>query len=246
MRIAKNKALAPASKESSFNGVNDKLIKDLDKVMDVIEKVEKEDPEIRQNYVDKLKKMQTMREQAEQAKEDAKTEAELDQAITDASMAIEKERFFRKRLYEIDHTPHMNEKTYKKSIAIMQTAKERAVNEYRQKAIPLMDELRKVRCDYQAQAAAINSTLERLDLAANILQSKYPNKTVTRNNMDDVYIPDPDAWRDHAVRFDSYEAYRAATCPDPADKTENPSALWDSVLVSAWAAITKGFPKKVY
>ena len=237
MRTVLNKSGVP---------VDDKLQKALTKVHAAADKIQAADPEIRQSYIDGIAKAQEAYRKAEEAKEEADTEREFDQASDDAQHALKKEEFFRRHLNAFDHTPRMDEKEYSKHVKAMTEARDRVVKEYRQKAIPLMDELKKVHDDYLDQAAAINAALETLDQAANVLQSKYPAKTVKRVGMEAVQVPDPNAWRDHAVRFDSYEAYRAATCPDPVDKTENPSALWDSVLVSAWTAITKGFPKKVY
>ncbi len=210
--------------------------RDLEKIMKRSAAILGDYPERKAALVMELRSAESELASAKAEQEAAEDLVAYDSAterIKRAELAV---KFARNAISKLDGAPRMDELEYKKALNSCKTIMEAAASEYRTKAAALMDQLRAVTDTYKQIAADTNSTLERLDEAANVLQVKYPPS---------VFAPGVELWKEHALRYDSDVAASMATNSRPEDR-DLPHELHDSVLCAAWSATIKAYPRFIF
>lgn len=174
---------------------------------------------------------------AAQAEKDSATDLnEFDAAVDKVSRAEMRVDFIRAAIRKLNSQPRMEEAEYIEAVEACERLMNEAVAKYRTQALAIMEDLQKIRADFEAKAEEINDTLIALDDAANVLQSKSYDTGSTIS----------DDWRTHAIRFEAYKAFQMATSCDEEARRKNPAVAHDSVLSAAWFAVTKAFPRKAF
>lgn len=203
--------------------------RDIKKVADVVAKLEKANPADKDRYLKGIEKAQAAQRAAAHAKETAETEAAFNKACDDESHARDKEAFFKRQLDRLTFSPRMDEDAYNKHVQAVQTAVEKAAEDFRQIAQRAIQEIMDAKAAYIATATEADKVLNDLDAAANVLQSKYRYRTVTfTGDMQAQHVEDANEWRRHAIRYiETGKACNLVT------KT---GGEWDSILCAAWNA----------
>ena len=185
---------------------------------------------------------------ARAAVEAAEDPESYERATADLNHAELVERFAEKELNRLDAAPRMDEDEYTKAVNTCTSLINEAVANYREKAAALMDQLKSITDEYKQTVEETNRILETLDSAANVLQVKYPYKTISRQGWADEQKRDSRAWLEHAVRYDAPKACYLATRPDAESGAEPGHNYhnYDSVLFNAWRAVDKGYPRMTY
>lgn len=204
------------------------------------------------NYPEQKETLKSRMHAAEEVLKTAKDELDKAEDIESYDRATEAIRraelevkFAKNALDKLSSAPRMNEKEYMQNLNVCREIMEDAVKSYRKKAKALMDQLKTVTDEYKQTAEDVNTTLVKLDEAANVLQCKYPYRVERRNKLPDVHIPDKKAWEKAALRYDGYRACTLATEARPEDNPR-PRETHNSVLCAAWGAIQKGYPAETY
>ena len=218
-----------------------------------LEKIRKRSTEILGDYPEKRAELVARLAEAEKTETVAKNalESSVDLDSYDKAMEVVKraelgKKFVNDALRKLDEHPRMDADEYQKAVNTCKKIMDNAVDTYRTKAADLMDQLKKLRDDYLQTAEDTNNTLMQLDAAANVLQTRHPYKAAHFTGRPDVALRDKKAWIAHAVRYDAYTAGRLATTCSEDDKEEGPYIDHDSLLVAAWYAVEKGYPRKSY
>ena len=201
-------------------------------------------PEKREELITRLAENDEKITQAKAAVEAAEDLKGYDKATEVLKRAELERKFTRNALEKLDAAPRMAEDEYFQALNTCKNIMDAAAVTYRSEAAGLMAQLKAIRDAYQETAAEVNSTLEALDAAANVLQSKYPCKVTTYTNGPERSKRDPGAWRQYALRYDAATAATLATECDPEYKDK--VTTHDSVLTAAWGAIERAFPRKIY
>lgn len=178
----------------------------------------------------------------QEAAEDMESYDRAQETVKRAELGV---KFAKNALKKLEGAPRMDEAEYMRALSICQGIMDKATGEYREKAAGLMGQLKAVTDEYKQIAEETNSTLEKLDAAANVLQSKYTSRESKRQGAPSVFIPDGNVWKQHALRYDQGTAYAMATESLPEER-EQPHKIHDSVLCAAWEAVRKAFPRTIF
>lgn len=218
-----------------------------------LEKIQKRSTEILGDYpaqrAELVKRLAEAEENAKQAKaaldaaEDLESYDRAAEVLKRAELAT---KFARNALEKLDAAPRMDEAEYMKALNTCKGIMDKAASTYRVKAAALMDQLKALTDEYRETAEETNSTLVKLDEAANILQSKYPYKVRRYQGMPDRKELDKSAWLEYALRYEGYTACRLATDCTAEEKAEHPHHTQDSILVAAWQAVHNGYPHRIF
>ena len=230
MKTPFNKSRARGTKETYHTEDRPEIMnKDIKKVADVVAKLEKANPADKDRYLKGIEEAQAAQKSAAQAKETAETEAVFNKACDDESHARDKEAFFKRQLDRLTFSPRMEETAYYGHVQTVQTAMEKAAEDFRQIAQRAMQEIMDAKAAYIATANEADKVLSDLDAAANVLQSKHRYKAVTfTGDTPTQYVEDANEWRRHAVRYiETGKADNLAT---------RTGGEWDSILCAAWNA----------
>lgn len=153
------------------------------------------------------------------------------EAVRRAELKI---RFANNALRKYVEAPRMSGEEYDELLKACRTTMEDAATGYRTKALELIDQLRNLRSSYLSLAADINGALEGLDAAANVMQTRYPCRVTTyvqdATSTYDVRTPDPNEWKNHALRY----------TPDAACKLANDSGDQDGVILGRMWTVLSG------
>ena len=203
--------------------------RDIKKVADVVATLEKANPTTMEQYRKGIEDAQDAQRAAARAKETAETEIDFNKACDDESHARDKEAFFKRQLDRLTFSPRMEEATYNKHVQAVQTAVEKAAEDFRRTAQRAIQEIMDAKAAYMATATEADKVLTDLDAAANVLQSKYRYRTVTfTGDNPPQNVEDPSEWRRHAVRYiGTGKACYLVT---------RTGGEWDSILCAAWNA----------
>ena len=234
MRIPFNKALTPGTNEGkapstvgTHPGKAESMNKEIKKVADVAAALEKENPETRAQYLKGVADAQKAQEAAAKAKEEAESEAAFNKACDDESHARDKEAFFRRQLDRLDFTPRMNEADYNKHVDAVKAAVEKAAADFRRTAEKAIDDLVAARAEYLAITKEADEALIALDVAANVLQSKYRYKTITfTGDTTAQYVEDRNEWTRHAIRYNGNGKGYDLVAKDGTDWNKKTCAAW--------------------
>lgn len=207
------------------------MIKEFEKVMNVTNRINQASPQTREELVKGLESAKAAQQSAIEAKLNAETEKELDIALDDERRAIYKVAFFQRQLDKLDYTPRMAEAEYYDSVQAVEDTMKKAADAFRKTALDAMEKLVLAWKDYQTTTKDADFTLEALDSAANVLQSKHRYKILDLQNMDALKIEAPDEWRRHAVRYGSGKAYSLCV--------RDESGEYDKYAVTAWKAASQ-------
>jgi len=220
--------------------------KDLEKIQARSAAIMKDYPDQRAAILDRMNAAKTEKAAAAAALEDAANFQSYDraeEALKRADLAI---RFAEKELEQLETAARMPEAEYEKAVAACKAIMDKAVNEYRKKALALMDQLKALQDEYRQTAADTNSTLVKLDEAANVLQRRYMYETKHFQGAPDQTVRNPRYWQIHALRYDNGNDQRLATACSPEDKAAAPHVQWNSVLSAAWNAVGHGYPNRSF
>ena len=162
-------------------------------------------------YQKGIEDAQQAQEAAQKAKDEAETEQQFDLACDQAVRAREKEQFFKRKLNEILDTPMIDQPAYDHYIGIADGVITAAANKYMTIIERAVAEIVKARKEYVELCAQADEALEKLDAAANYLQSKYRYKVYHFHGAPDVYNEAPNEWRLHVVRYGNGEGHKRVT-----------------------------------
>lgn len=221
------------------------MIKELQKIQQRCGDILGDYPEKRAELVDRLEVAEEELRKAKNLQMNAEDMESFDDATATVKLAELVRKFAKNALNKLDRAPRMDEAEYVKAVATCKEIMETAVETHRKKAAALMDQLAEARAIYLQTAEDVNSTLIKLDEAANVLQSKYPFREEKRLNEPSSFIPDKKAWLKYALRYDNAKPMEMATESKPEDRPE-PHMIHDSVLCLAWYAVDRGYPRRIY
>lgn len=207
-----------------------------------LEKIRKNNATIMGDYPEKKEKLTAQYfaakddlERAIAAKKSANDLNEFDAAVENIKRAEARLDFIISAIGKLDAQPRMNEEDYYNAVATCERLMSDLVSKSRSETLDLMIKLKQIQDEYKAGAEEINETLEALDKAANVLQSKYLIGS-TRS----------DSWKEHAIRFSPDKAARLFTECDPEYRIEKPHIQRDSIFAAAWEAVRKAFPHRAF
>lgn len=185
-------------------------------------------------------------EQAKDRLEAAENIEEYDRASAEIKRAELVVKFAKTALEKLESAPRMDESEYNSAVETCTGIMDKAAAEYRKKTTALMEQLKAVKNEYMAIAKDVNNTLVTLDNAANVLQSRYPCREYKYVNAPSEFEKDPNAWREHAVRYDNGRPYHLATiAEDPVltglEKFSKWGPIYDKVLENAWRAVDRAY-----
>lgn len=123
-----------------------------------------------------IEEAEARQQTAEQAKEAAKSPEEYAEAKQAAEQAENEAEFYRVKLQQYNSAPRMSEERYNEILRKIDRLIMKERNDARKACAEAMDSMRQVLDSYKALAEQLDELLELLDAAANILQSKKPNK----------------------------------------------------------------------
>ena len=175
----------------------------LQKIADAAAGIKSDIPEKRRLYEQGILEARAAQERAQEAKDKAQTERAFDQACDDASRAREKERFFLKKLETVKFTPLMAEEEYNDHVQAASDVVEDAAANFYSVAVKALQALVKARHEAEAAARDADKVLTSLDLASNVLQSKYRYHRITLQDEPDLLYEDAGEWTRHTTRFSS-------------------------------------------
>ena len=209
--------------------VNGKLGNDLDKIQAAADKIRAAVPETRQSYVEGIEKAQEAYKKAEKAKEEAQTEEDFDKACNDESHARDKEAFFKRQLERLDFTPRMEEATYYKHVDAVKATVEKAAADFRRVAEKAIEDIVAARAEYLAITKEADEALIALDVAANVLQSKYRYKTITfTGDTPAQTVEDRNEWTRHAIRYNGNGKGYDLIAKDGANWNKKTCVAWEA------------------
>ena len=222
------------------------MIKDLERIRQHSADIWGSYPEQRAELARKLAEAEENKRKAKAALDAAEDLDSYDNAAEILKRAELATKFARGALDKLDAAPRMKEAEYMQTINTCRGIMDNATSTYRTKTAALMDQLKAVHDEYTQTAADVNNTLVELDLAANVLQSKYPYKVRHFKDLPDKKEPSKTAWLDYALRYEPATACTRATACTAEDKAENPHHAHDSLLTAAWQAVNKAYPRKSF
>ena len=207
-----------------------------------LERIQAKAVEIMGDYPAKQAELRERIRAAEEELRAAKAELEAAEDLAEYDRAREKVeraelalRFAKNALEKLQSAPRMKEADYMKALTTCRDIMEKAAGSYREKATALMDQLKALTDEYKQTAADTNSTLKKLDEAANILQSKY--------GRDQKSLTYRENWQKYALRYDNGKPCAMVT----EIKNANPAFKnHDSVLCAAWLAMNKAYPRTIF
>ena len=174
------------------------------KAMETAAQIKADHPDDRGEYLEGIEQAKALREAAAAAKEQARTEAELDDACDAENRARDREKFFRRQLDRLDYTPRMDEAEYYKLVEGVEAEVESAAAVFRAKASKAIAEIIAAKEAYLEVTTNADAALIALDVAANVLQSKYRYKTITfTGDAPAQNVEDPAEWTRHVIRYAS-------------------------------------------
>lgn len=200
----------------------------LQKIADAAAGIKSDIPEKRRLYEQGILEARAAQGRAQEAKENAKTERELDKALDDGARAKEKERFFERQLEKVRFTPLMDEDTYNDLVQSAADAVEDAAANFYSVAVKALQALVKARHEAEAVARDADKVLTSLDLASNVLQSKYRYRRITLQDEPDLLYEDAGEWTLHTTRFSS-DIYSMSTHDDDDKISVALHRLWSAV-----------------
>ncbi len=184
-----NKEMIPQTKAAVQNS-------ELMKVYDLIAEI-KEDPEVINELRQNLAQAVEAGRIAAKAKEEAEAEADFDKACDDAVRAREKEAFYRRIIEEKQFTPRLDDDRYFETVDSVKTVVRDAADAFRAVAEKAMAQIVQAKADYWQTVIEADMTLNALNDAANVLQSKYKDQADWRRNAFRFY----DGWRTLGVNL---------------------------------------------
>ena len=219
-----------------------------------LEKIHKRNQEIYKDYPAKRANLEAQLKDALEDLNAAKAEQDAADDLTRYDAAAEavkraelRVKFAETALNKLDGAPRMTEQEYMVTVGTCQGIVAGAAEEYRKKALDLMEALKDAQDKYKGIVSDVNKTLIELDQSANVLQTMHKNRvdqyTDGEGGYYDVSRPDPKEWERHAVRFYPADAARMGT---ECRTEEEPYKQHDSVLAAAWTAVYKGFPHRTF
>lgn len=191
------------------------------KIREKIEALTAEYAGKRKQYTDKLTAAKDDLAKARAALEAAEDMESYDMATATVTRAELGVTFAQKALNKFDAIPRMTDTEYNQIVATCRATMQKAANGYREEAFQLMDRLKEIHDEYLQTARELNETMVALDKATN-------KRT------------------EHPVRFDGGEPCRIATKASGNEPGYKESDVWNSVLASAWSAISRAYPEKTY
>ncbi len=206
MRLPLNKAFTPNDKEklSTVGTLQEKagsVNKDIKKVEDIALELMRKQPETREQILKGIADAKEAQATAAKAKDEAENETAFNKACEDERTAKDKEAFFKKQLDRLDYTPRMSEAEYNKHVETVKATVEKAAEDFRKVAEKVIDELIDAREEYINLTYEADEALTALDVAANVLQTKYRYRTVKYKNQPSEQIADPKEWLRHVIRY---------------------------------------------
>ena len=218
------------------------MISDLEKIRKRSAEIMSDFPERKAALERELREAEAALEKAREVRNTAEDLDDYDKATAAIDRAEMRVKFANNALRKLTGAMRMDESEYVQTVSTCKKLMETAAEKYRDKARALMDELKELREGYAETAQEINSTLETLDAAANVLQVKYPDKVLPCQDSADIVIPDPDAWRRYALRYFPVDAARLAM------RCQNftPGKAYNSVLAASWRVVDQAYPEKEY
>jgi len=174
---------------------------------------------------------------AEKTKETTLNENEFAAAEKALTEAQSRAAFNRQLLDHMDGTARMSEADYNKAVDTCKDIVFTARDDARAKVKKAMQDIKNALEAYTETANEATATLEQLDAAANVLQTKHPDR-ISRYTTDkpgvyrEVRTKDPNEWKKHTTRFNAGGSFMNG------DGT--PEEL--SIYASAWQAVKGIWP----
>lgn len=173
------------------------------KAMETAAQIKAGHPDDRGEYLEGIEQAKALREAAAVAKEQARTEAELDDACDAENRARDREKFFRRQLDRLDYTPRMDEAEYYKLVEGVEAEVESAAAVFQAKASKAIAEIVAAKEAYLEVTTNADAALIALDAAARVLQSKYRYRVVEFVDAPAQNVEDPTEWTRHVIRYAS-------------------------------------------
>lgn len=235
MKNVLNKSIAATdNKMRGQTPRKDTMNKEFQRVITAASSISSNVPQLREGYIKEIEAAQAAQVEAKKAKEEALTGVDFDNACDRERNAREKEVVFKRKLEDLDFTPRMDEQEYNGLVKSVQTVVEQAAADYRERAMNLMSELIATHRNYIKLTADADQALETLDMAANVLQSRYRYREHTYQGAPSQYVQDSNEWRHHIVRYQpTGEAGKLVFM----DKHENAPATYNKLVCAAWNAV---------
>ena len=218
------------------------MLKELEQIRKRSAAIMGDTPQKRAEIIKQITEGKAELKAAREAQEAADDMDSYDAAVDTVKRAELKVKFAEKALNKLDGAPRMSEKEYMATLGTCSRIVEKAASDYIKAAEAAMDQLKAAHDAYISTGEDVNQILIELDQAANVLQTKFKNRTVTYIGVGDVEKPDPYEWERHALRF--YNADLAGRVTQ--NKAGDPNKPWDSVLCAAWHAVRKAYPRRTY
>jgi len=220
--------------------------KELVKIQEASEIIMKAYPDKRSSFAADVQKAEADLQKAKDRLEAVEDINEYDSATEEVKRAELVVKFAKTALEKLDSAPRMAESEYNSAVKTCTSIMDKAAAEYRKKTVALMEQLKAVKDEYMAIAKDVNNTLVALDNAANVLQSRYPFREYKYVNAPSKFEKDPNAWREHAVRYDNGLPCSLATvAKDPVltglDKFSKWGPIYDKVLENAWRVVDHAY-----
>lgn len=176
------------------------------KAMETAAQIKADHSDDRGEYLEGIEQAKALQEAAAAAKEQARTEAEFDDACNAENRARDREKFFRRQLDRLDYTPCMDEAEYYKLVEGVEAEVESAAAVFQAKASKAIAEIIAAKEAYLEVTTNADAALNALDMAARVLQSKYRYKTITfTGDAPAQNVEDPTEWTRHVIRYASNE-----------------------------------------
>lgn len=198
------------------------------KAMETAAQIKADHPDDRGEYLEGIEQAKALREAAAAAKEQARTEAELDDACNEENRARDREKFFRRQLDRLDYTPRMDEAEYYKLVEGVEAEVESAAAVFQAKASKAIAEIIAAKEAYLEVTTNADTALTALDTAARVLQSKYRYRVVEFVDAPAQNVEDPTEWTRHVIRY--------ASTGRELKLVAWTGAEWNDTICAAWTA----------
>jgi len=109
--------------------------------------------------------------------------------------------FYERQLDNIDHAPRMDGAEYDAICTGIDETVSDAARSFREVVSAAMDQIIEATKKYTDIISEADEALSALDKAANVLQSRYAERAITRSGMEPVYVMDANEWRQHVTRY---------------------------------------------
>ncbi len=145
--------------------------------------------------------------EATEKMDQAITEEDFNQAKKEKTDIENKLAFNQHQLKRLTQLPRMSEDDYFKYLEDCNAIAIKSRDTFREAVEKCFAVILSARADYEQTITDVNTTIKKLDQAANVLQTIYKQKKTINEDGEEVFVDDPEEWKKHIHKFDLYQFY---------------------------------------